>query len=135
MTSNHPSDVLILIPHRGLDTTPTMLDATEDSPRWALVLDSLLNPSPGRTLNQLYSGLGRIAEKQANQAAHSVGLGPQPVAQRIRRYFGDGENRVRQLDLLHNSKALPKIEKHCRKLMSYALPCVCSICCRASLRI
>ncbi|KAF7377392.1 High osmolarity signaling protein SHO1 [Mycena sanguinolenta] len=101
---------------------PALPDDPENnaSRRWAVVLDSFSNPSPGRTLSQIYSGLGRFAEKLANRAAHSIGLGPHAVAQRIRRRFGRGEQR---LELLHklNSRDLD-LEQCCRKLMRYALP-------------
>ncbi|KAJ7274746.1 hypothetical protein C8J57DRAFT_235879 [Mycena rebaudengoi] len=122
--SIHHSHALILLPSSPLDPDLSSNDAIQpDKQGWALVLNSLLNPSPGRALDEVYSGLGRIAEKHANRSAHKMGLGPHAVAQRIRHYFGEGEQRLLQLDLLRRSKSMaPKLEKDCKKLVKYALP-------------
>jgi hypothetical protein len=80
-------------------------------------------PPPGRTLDRVYTSLGKVLETKANSVAYSFGLGPHVVAQKIKSYFGNGEERVAQLESLRTS-ILPKIEKWCCKLMKYALPCV-----------
>ncbi|KAJ6522995.1 hypothetical protein B0H19DRAFT_1386507 [Mycena capillaripes] len=86
-----------------------------------LVLHALLNPSPGRTLDEVYRSLGKAAEKQANRVAYKLGLGPHVVASKIKASFGNGEERVQQLELLR-SLAPPKLEKRCSKVMKYTLP-------------
>jgi hypothetical protein len=99
---------------------------TEDTPgggRWALMLNGFLSPSPGRTLDRVYTSLGKVLEAQANRAAYTFGLGPHVVGQKIKCYFGNGEERVLQLESLCTSIP-PKVEKWCCKLMKYALPCV-----------
>jgi hypothetical protein len=94
---------------------------------WALVLNALRNPSPGRTLDQVYTSLGTVLEKQANRAAHALGMGPHVVTQNIKLYLGTGEERVRQLELLRTS-VTPKLKECCIKLVKYTLPCVVAIC-------
>jgi hypothetical protein len=124
MASN-PSDALIIWnPHSSGALITTEENSRPSRGRWALILDAFQNPSPGRTLDEVYSTLGKVLEKQANRAAYTLGLGPHAVRQKIKVYFGDGEERVRQLELLRNSVP-PKLEKHCLKLMKYTLPCVC----------
>ncbi|KAF8182780.1 hypothetical protein K438DRAFT_1975421 [Mycena galopus ATCC 62051] len=89
--------------------------------RWALVLNALLSPSPGRTLDRVYTALGKTLETQANRTAHAFGLGPHVIACKIKTYFGNGEDRVRQLEFLRS--AIPtKLEKKCLKLIKYTLP-------------
>ncbi|KAF7328737.1 High osmolarity signaling protein SHO1 [Mycena venus] len=88
---------------------------------WAVRLNTLLSPSPGRTLNRIYTSLGGVLEKRSNRAAFALGLGPYAVALRIKSYFGNGEDRVRKLELLQTS-APPKLEKWCLKLVKYSLP-------------
>ncbi|KAF7341629.1 High osmolarity signaling protein SHO1 [Mycena sanguinolenta] len=94
-------------------------NSRRDSSRWAVI--ALFSPAPGRTLGRVYTSLGAVLEKQANRAAHSLGLGPQNVAKKIKCHFGNGEERVRQLELLRTSVP-SKLEKRCVKLMKYALP-------------
>ncbi|KAF8159027.1 hypothetical protein K438DRAFT_325664 [Mycena galopus ATCC 62051] len=89
--------------------------------RWALILNALLSPSPGRTLDRVYTSIGKVVETQANRAAHTLGLGPHVIAGKIKSYFGNGEERVRQLELLRIT-APPKLEKKCLKLMKYTFP-------------
>ncbi|KAJ6540682.1 hypothetical protein B0H19DRAFT_1269226 [Mycena capillaripes] len=91
------------------------------APREEDGLHALLNPSPGRTLDELYHSLGKAAEKQANRVAYKLGLGPHVVANKIKAYFGDGEERVQRLELLC-SMVTPKHEKQCSKLMKYTQP-------------
>ncbi|KAJ6540670.1 hypothetical protein B0H19DRAFT_1269221 [Mycena capillaripes] len=88
---------------------------------WGIVLHAFLNLSPGRTLDQVYRSLGKAAEKQANHAAYKLGLGPHVVANKIKAFFGDGEERVQQLEVLRGSVP-PKVEKRCSKLMKYTQP-------------
>ncbi|KAF7328218.1 High osmolarity signaling protein SHO1 [Mycena venus] len=92
-----------------------------DGGRWALVLHALLHPSPGRTLDRMYTSLGGVLEKRANKVAYALGLGPHVVAQKIKSYFGNGEQRVQQLELLRTSVP-PRLEKQCIKLIGYTLP-------------
>jgi hypothetical protein len=94
--------------------------------KWALV-HAFLNPCPGRTLDHVYTSLGKVLEKQVNRAAYTFGLGPHVVANKIMSYFESGENRVRRLEDLRVSDQ-PKLERWCAKLMKYTQPCVCSIC-------
>ncbi|KAF7348191.1 hypothetical protein MSAN_01772100 [Mycena sanguinolenta] len=89
--------------------------------KWAVFLNAVRTPTPGRTLDQMYTGLGRLAETQANRAAYALGLGPQVVSQKIKNYFGEGEKMVQQLELLRTSVP-SELEKKCLKLMEYALP-------------
>ncbi|KAF7344969.1 High osmolarity signaling protein SHO1 [Mycena venus] len=116
----NPTDALIL-----WDPQLGALVKTEDTStgggRWAVILKALSSPSPGRTLDQVYSVLGKILEKQANHAAYTLGLGPHAVAQKITAYFGGGEERVLQLDNLRASVPV-KLEKQCLTLAKYTLP-------------
>ncbi|KAJ6536318.1 hypothetical protein B0H19DRAFT_1079820 [Mycena capillaripes] len=96
-------------------------EESESEGRWALLRSALSSPSPGRTLNELYSSLGKVLETQANRAAHKLGLGPHVVAHNIKSDFGDGDKRFQQLMLLRTSASL-KLRKLCNKLMKYALP-------------
>ncbi|KAF7334934.1 hypothetical protein MVEN_02243100 [Mycena venus] len=89
--------------------------------RWALVLKAILSPSPGRTLDRMYTSLGDILERQANRAAYTLGHGPHVVANKIKVYFGNSEERVQRLELLRSSVP-PKLEKKCLKLMKYTQP-------------
>jgi hypothetical protein len=58
-----------------------------DGGQWPLILSGLLSPSRGRTLNQVYTSLGKFLETHANCAAYSVGLGPHVMAQKIKSYL------------------------------------------------
>jgi hypothetical protein len=123
MASTHISDALVpWDPHANRAVAKTEENRPEGG-RWALMLNDFLSPSPGRTLDRVYTSLGKVLETQANRAAYSFGLGPHVLAQKIKSYFGSGEDRVLQLEFLHTSIPL-KLEKWCCKLMRYALPCV-----------
>jgi hypothetical protein len=123
MTSNHVFDALILYTTDTTITAPEDLQLSRPRGKWALLLGSLSNPSPGRTLDRVYTSLGKVLEKQANRAAHSLGIGPHVVAQKIKSYFGNAEERVKHLELLRSS--IPdKLEKNYWRLMKYTLPCV-----------
>jgi hypothetical protein len=127
MTSNRVFDALILHTTDITITAPEDLQISRPHGKWALLLGSLSNPSPGRTLDRVYTSLGKVLEKQANRAAHGLGLGPHVVALKIKSHFGIGEERVQHLEVLHSS--IPdKLEKNCWRLMRYTLPCVCSTC-------
>jgi hypothetical protein len=122
MATTNISDALVPWnpPAKG---TVTKTEGTRpEGGRWVLRLNGL-SPSPGRTLDLVYTSLGKVLETQANRAAYSFGLGPHVVAQKIKSCFGNGEERVMQLELLLASIP-PKLEKWCHKLMKYALPCV-----------
>jgi hypothetical protein len=123
MASTHISEALVpWIPHSNQAIAKTEENRPEGG-RWALMLNGLLSPSPGRTLDRVYTSLGKVLETKANRTAYSFGLGPHVVAQKIKSHFGSGEDRVLQLEFLHTSIPL-KLEKWCCKLMRYALPCV-----------
>ncbi|KAF7368795.1 hypothetical protein MVEN_00204600 [Mycena venus] len=81
----------------------------------------LFSPCPGRSLDQLHSALGWIVEKQANCTAHSMGLGPYVVPQKIKLYFGSGQERAQRLEPLRNSIP-PKLAKQCRNFVKFTLP-------------
>jgi hypothetical protein len=91
--------------------------------RWALLLNAFLSPSPGRTLDQVYTAVGKVLETQANCFAYKWGLGPHVIAGKIKSYFGNREHRMQQLELLRTTVP-PKLKKQCLKLMKYSLPCV-----------
>ncbi|KAJ7115337.1 hypothetical protein C8R44DRAFT_739924 [Mycena epipterygia] len=76
---------------------------------------------PGKTLHEIYSTLGLSAEKYANRAAHTLGLGPRAVAHRIQAFFGDGYERESKLNLFGDHH-FRRLEKDCLRLMEYALP-------------
>ncbi|KAJ7824288.1 hypothetical protein B0H14DRAFT_1302083 [Mycena olivaceomarginata] len=99
--------------------------ATQENSRpegkWALILNAFLSPSPGRTLDQVYTAAGKVLETQANRVAFKLGLGPHVIARKIKLHFGDGEHRMQQLELLRTTVP-PKLEKRCLKLMKYSLP-------------
>jgi hypothetical protein len=121
MASTHISDALVpWEPHANRAVAKTEENHPEGG-RWALMLNGFLSPSPGRTLDRVYTSLGKVLETKANRAAYSFGLGPHIVAQKIKSYFGNGEDKVVQLELLRTSIAL-KLDKRCYKLMRYALP-------------
>jgi hypothetical protein len=127
MASNHVCDALIPYTTEMNITTPENLHVSRPHGKWALILGSLLNPSPGQTLGRVYTSLGRVLETQANRAAYRLGLGPHVVAQKLKSYFGMDEERVQHLELLRSS--IPrKVEKNCWRLIKYALPCVCPTC-------
>jgi hypothetical protein len=123
MASMHVSDALVCWNPNSNQAVAKTEDNHPDGGRWALMLNGFLSPSPGRTLNRIYTSLGKVLETKANRTAYSFGLGPHVVAQKIKSYFGNGEERVLQLESLHTAIP-PKLEKCCHKLMRYALPCV-----------
>ncbi|KAJ7667164.1 hypothetical protein B0H14DRAFT_3694790 [Mycena olivaceomarginata] len=89
--------------------------------KWALILNAFLSPSPGRTLDHMYTAAGKVLETHANRVAFKLGLGPHVIAGKIKLHFGDGEHRMQQLELLRTTVS-KKIEKQCLKLMKYSLP-------------
>jgi hypothetical protein len=123
MASTHISEALVpWILHSNQEVAKIEENRPEGG-RWALILNGFFSPSPGRTLDRVYTSLGKVLETQANRAAYSFGLGPHIVAQKIKSYFGNGEERAVHLELLRSSIP-PKLEKQCYKLMKYALLCV-----------
>ncbi|KAJ7616138.1 hypothetical protein FB45DRAFT_873410, partial [Roridomyces roridus] len=76
---------------------------------------------PGKTLHELYSSLGNVAERHVNRVAHNLGLGPAAVAERIRLSFGDGVAREESLTQLACSPPR-KLKKDCARLVKYAYP-------------
>jgi hypothetical protein len=89
--------------------------------KWALFLNAFLSPSPSRTLDQVYTAAGKVLETQANQVAYKLGLGPHVIAQKIRSYFGNAEQRVQSLELLRTTVP-SKLKKLCFKLVKCSLP-------------
>jgi hypothetical protein len=122
MATTNISDALVPWNPPAKGTVTKTEDTRPDGGRWALMLNGL-SPSPGRTLDRVYTSLGKVLETQANRAAYSFGLGSHIVAQKIKSYFGNGEERVLKLESLYTSIP-PKFQKWCHKLMKYALPCV-----------
>ncbi|KAJ7647989.1 hypothetical protein FB45DRAFT_211941 [Roridomyces roridus] len=102
-----------LVPY--LDSQQAVHGVTEKG-RWALIL----TPSPGRTLNEVYSSVGKALETHANRAAHRWGLGPSSVAENIKTSFGEQEERCAELARLKN-EVPPKLERSASKLMKYTL--------------
>jgi hypothetical protein len=123
MTSNHVFDALIIYTTDTTITAPEDLQVSRPRGKWALLLSSLSNPSPGRTLDRVYTSLGKVLETQANRAAYGLGFGPHVVAQKIKSYFGNAKERVQHLELLRSSFP-DKLEKNYWRLMKYTLPCV-----------
>jgi hypothetical protein len=123
MATTNISDALVPWNPPAKGTVTKTEDTRPDGGRWALMLNGFLSPSPGRTLDRVYTSLGKVLETQANRAAYNIGLGPHIVAKKIKSYLGNGEERVLQLASLDTSIPL-KLEKWCHKLMKYALPCV-----------
>ncbi|KAF7337816.1 Cyclin N-terminal domain-containing protein [Mycena venus] len=118
----NPSDALILWdPHSNHALAKTDETSRPGGGRWAIILKALSSPSPGRTLDRVYTSLGSVLEKQANRAAYNLGVGPHAVAQKIQAYFGDCEQRVERLEDLRTSLP-PKLEKQCLKLVKYTMP-------------
>ncbi|KAF8149789.1 hypothetical protein K438DRAFT_2027313, partial [Mycena galopus ATCC 62051] len=116
------SNALILWNPDATTTVATIPENSRpDGGRWALVLNALLSPSPGRTLDHVYTSLGKVLETQANRTAHAFGLGPHVIACKIKSYFGNAEERMQRLELLRITIP-PKLEKKCLKLMKYTLP-------------
>ncbi|KAJ6601748.1 hypothetical protein DFH09DRAFT_1125797 [Mycena vulgaris] len=89
--------------------------------RRALIIRAFLNPAPGRTLNEVYSLLGRVLETKANRAAHRLGIGPHGVAQTIMASFGTGETRQRKLADMRSERR-SSLVRRCCQLIKYALP-------------
>jgi hypothetical protein len=123
MTSVRVSDALVPWDPNSNRAVAKTEDNCPEGGRWTLMLKNFLSPSPGRTLDRVYTSLGKVLETQANRAAYSIGLGPHVVAQKIRSYFRNGEHRALQLESLRICIP-PKLEKGCGKLMRYVLPCV-----------
>ncbi|KAJ7798816.1 hypothetical protein B0H14DRAFT_3156759 [Mycena olivaceomarginata] len=72
--------------------------------RWALFQNAFLSPSPGRTLDQVYTAAGKVMETQANRIAYKFGLGPHGATAGA------------------SWKNPPKLKKWCSKLVKYSLP-------------
>ncbi|KAJ7104897.1 hypothetical protein C8R44DRAFT_332742 [Mycena epipterygia] len=111
MEDSHTADSLALMPMIYLPILPR-------SPR---IIAPVSFTGPGKTLHEIYCALGDRAEKHANRAAYSLGLGPAAVAKRIRLFFGDGSQRESTLAQLREGISR-KLEKDCGRLVQYALP-------------
>jgi hypothetical protein len=103
MAGAHVSNALVpYYPNSNRDVVKTQ-EIVGPQGAWALIRTAILNPTPGRTLHELYMSAGKAMEKHANRAAHGLGLGPHAVTQKIKSYFGDGEERLQKLELLRTS--------------------------------
>ncbi|KAF7355994.1 hypothetical protein MVEN_00928800 [Mycena venus] len=123
MTSCRVSDALIVLPHTHRPSTAHEQAVRPQPPaRWAVFFDTLSHPSPGRTMDQAYTAAAKVVEKLANRAAYNLGLGPGIVAGKIKSYFGEGKQRAQKLQLLGTCIPHCELEKHCLKLVKYALP-------------
>ncbi|KAF7353499.1 Kinase-like protein [Mycena sanguinolenta] len=109
-----PSDALI---PWDPDARNKLTRINEAPSRWV----GLIPVPVGRLWNPVYTKLGHDLGKKANRVAHSLGLGPHVVVKKIKASFGNGKERVQQLELLHTAVP-PNLEKWCKKLMKYALP-------------
>ncbi|KAJ7136818.1 hypothetical protein C8R44DRAFT_362977 [Mycena epipterygia] len=90
---------------------------TRGARRWGIIL----SPTPGRTLTEVYTSIGKVLETHANRMAHRLGLGPISVSQKIASFFGTGDQRVLQLTRMRNE--IPaKMAKYCSRLMRYTFP-------------
>ncbi|KAJ7084206.1 hypothetical protein C8R44DRAFT_903325 [Mycena epipterygia] len=110
-----PSTTLRLVP------LTSVYDLTAGS-RGALIHGSLSNSATGRTLHQIYSGVGRTIGGQANRAAHIFGFGPSSVTERIEAFFGTGCREAQLEGLRTNAIVFPELERDCSKLVVYSLP-------------
>ncbi|KAF8159030.1 hypothetical protein K438DRAFT_1985964 [Mycena galopus ATCC 62051] len=106
-------------PHASTAVATIPENSRPEGGKWAL-LNALSSPSPGRTLDRVYTSIGNVLEPQANRAAHTFGLGPHVAAGKIQAHLGGGEERARQLELLRMTVP-PKLEMKCLKLMKYTL--------------
>jgi hypothetical protein len=89
-------------------------------------------PGPGRFLHGAYSWAGQYVEDWANTLAHVVGFGPEAVAIRIEKAFGDRYLRQSRLDELYDffknggpckTDFLVRVmEKDSQELLAYACP-------------
>ncbi|KAJ6497316.1 hypothetical protein C8R45DRAFT_1093710 [Mycena sanguinolenta] len=125
--SSNPQPAGALVPYAS-SLPPTLGGETDlgNTNRWAAILN--YNPTPGRTLYEVYSTVGQALETRTNRIAHRLGLGPDVAAQKITAFFGTGEERELRLTALRNDHEIPaKLEKECTKPMGYTLPCVWSI--------
>ncbi|KAF8160271.1 hypothetical protein K438DRAFT_1776618 [Mycena galopus ATCC 62051] len=105
MASSIPNAVIQWHPNRN-PTRPVAKNSSSLGGRWGAVVTAFSNPSPGRTLNEVYTSLGQPLERQANRAAHNPGLGPHAVAEKVKLYFGTGKERAQRLKLLRISVPL-----------------------------
>ncbi|KAJ7843246.1 hypothetical protein B0H14DRAFT_2585887 [Mycena olivaceomarginata] len=81
----------------------TQENSRPEGGRWALILNAFLSPSPGRTLDQVYTAAGQVLETHVNRVAFKLGLGPHVIAGKIKLHFGDGEHRMQQLEPLRTT--------------------------------
>ncbi|KAJ7937059.1 hypothetical protein B0H13DRAFT_2648967, partial [Mycena leptocephala] len=108
-------------PTSSLTVPPPAGPLVELTRTQATIVEVRTFTGPGKTLGQIYTRLALSAEKRANRAAHTFGLGPQAVSDRIQAFFGDASEREEKLGSLGNDRP-PRLEKDCAKLLEYALP-------------
>ncbi|KAJ7135699.1 hypothetical protein C8R44DRAFT_388115 [Mycena epipterygia] len=108
-------------------SSPFSAAAAEDLPVWRSAggHDQCVPFSPphgtGSTLYRVYSSMGILAKRHVNKAAHTLGLGPQAMVDRIQAFFGDGLERETCLNESQSFRS-QALEKKYLRLMKYALP-------------
>ncbi|KAF7318792.1 Catabolite degradation [Mycena chlorophos] len=76
---------------------------------------------PGRTLENAYTRVGNVAERQANKLAHAFGMGPLAVHEHIEKLMGMGDERDARLEEI-NKKPPEKLQRYCNRLLEHAFP-------------
>ncbi|KAF7318782.1 Catabolite degradation [Mycena chlorophos] len=76
---------------------------------------------PGRTLENAYTRVGNVAERQANKLAHAFGMGPLAVHEHIEKLMGMGDEREARLEEI-NKKPPEKLQRYCNRLLEHAFP-------------
>ncbi|KAJ7160262.1 hypothetical protein C8R46DRAFT_366164 [Mycena filopes] len=116
MASSPNSAALILFhPH----TLVKRSEERDQGKNWALTLSGF-TLSPGRTLDRVYTVWGHALEKQANRVAHKIGLGPHATTQKLKVFFGDGEQRLLKLENLRTCTP-SRVHNYCANLTKYTL--------------
>ncbi|KAJ7603828.1 hypothetical protein FB45DRAFT_78492 [Roridomyces roridus] len=113
MATDNPGSLVLY------SSSATQLSPDRDKSKWDLAFN--FTPSPGRTLNEMYTAGGKFLDTRANRFAHQCGLGPNSVAEAIRASFGERGERHTHLARLQ-TEVPPKLEKNVAKLMKYTLP-------------
>ncbi|KAF7318810.1 hypothetical protein HMN09_00216300 [Mycena chlorophos] len=76
---------------------------------------------PGRTLENAYTRLGNVAERQANKLAHAFGRGPLAAHEHIERFMGVYSACEAKLEEI-NKKPPEELQRYCSRLLEYAFP-------------
>ncbi|KAJ7840700.1 hypothetical protein B0H14DRAFT_2587289 [Mycena olivaceomarginata] len=97
------------------ELTPTK---EEDGPCFSMLF---LSPSPGRTLDRVYTAAGKVLETQANRVAYKLGLGSSFIAGKLNCTLGRGNTGCNSWSS-SESQSRQSSRKRCLKLMKYSLP-------------